>query len=155
MDYSYSFLILLLPALSFLVLGLCGMKMSHKLAGLIGTTVLGVVTVISYVVAFTYYTSPRLADGSYQAVVPFNFTWLPLGNLHFDMGMSVSIGGAIICCSAFAINDFRMVVIGLIGTWINGLVINYFTASINNRKRVCIISQDWDRLCPRLHPLSD
>ena len=87
MDYSYSFLILLLPALSFLVLGLCGMKMSHKLAGLIGTTVLGVVTVISYVVAFTYYTSPRLADGSYQAVVPFNFTWLPLGNLHFDMGI--------------------------------------------------------------------
>ena len=87
MDYSYSFLILLLPALSFLVLGLCGMKMSHKLAGLIGTTVLGVVTVISYVVAFTYYTSPRLADGSYQAVVLFNFTWLPLGNLHFDMGI--------------------------------------------------------------------
>ena len=87
MDYSYSFLILLLPALSFLVLGLCGMKMSHKLAGLIGTTVLGVVTVISYVVAFTYYTSPRLADGSYQAIVPFNFTWLPLGNLHFDMGI--------------------------------------------------------------------
>ncbi|MBO4658581.1 MAG: NADH-quinone oxidoreductase subunit L [Prevotella sp.] len=87
MDYSYTFLILLLPALSFLVLGLCGMKMSHKLAGLIGTTVLGIVTVLSYYVAFTYYSAPRLADGSYQAVVPFNFTWLPLGNLNFDMGI--------------------------------------------------------------------
>lgn len=73
--------------------------------------------------------------------------------LHFDLGMSVSIGGAIICCSAFAINDFRMVVIGLIGTWINGLVINYFTASINNRKRVCIISQDWERI--RQHIITD
>ena len=36
MDYSYSFLILLLPALSFIFLGLCGMKLSHKAAGLVG-----------------------------------------------------------------------------------------------------------------------
>lgn len=59
---------------------------------------------------------------------------------HFDIGMSVSIAGAIICCTAFAINPFRMVIIGLIGTWINGLVVDYFTASLNKRKRVCIIS---------------
>ena len=50
--------------------------------------------------------------------------------MHFDIGMSVSIGGALICCTAFFINDFRMVVIGLIGTWLNGIVINYFTASL-------------------------
>lgn len=66
--------------------------------------------------------------------------------LHFDIGVSVSIGGAIICCSAFLINDFRMVVIGLIGTWINGLVIDYFTASLNKRKRVCIISSDYEKI---------
>ena len=48
--------------------------------------------------------------------------------LHFDIGASVSVAGAIICCTAFAINPFHMVVIGLIGTWINGLVIDYFTA---------------------------
>ena len=45
--YSYSFLILLLPALSFVILALVGMKMSHKTAGLIGTTSLGLVTVLS------------------------------------------------------------------------------------------------------------
>ena len=39
-----------------------------------------------------------------------------------------------------------MVVIGLIGTWINGLVVDYFTASLNNRKRVCIVSKDYDRI---------
>lgn len=66
--------------------------------------------------------------------------------LHFDMGASVSIGGAIICCTAFAINDFRMVVIGLIGTWTNGLVIDYFTSSMNNRKRVCIVSPEYERI---------
>ncbi len=66
--------------------------------------------------------------------------------LHFDIGKSVSIAGAIICCTAFAINPFRMVVIGLIGTWINGLVVDYFTANLNNRKRVCIVSKDYDRI---------
>ncbi|MCQ2310963.1 MAG: YitT family protein [Paludibacteraceae bacterium] len=66
--------------------------------------------------------------------------------LHFDIGSSVSIGGAIICCTAFLINDFRMVVIGLIGTWINGLVIDYLTVSMNNKKRVCIISPEWERI---------
>ena len=48
--------------------------------------------------------------------------------LHFDIGTSVAIGGVIICCTSFLINDFRMVVIGIIGTWINGLAIDYFTA---------------------------
>jgi len=66
--------------------------------------------------------------------------------LHFDIGASVSVAGAVICCTAFFINDFRMVVIGLIGTWINGLVVDYFTATLNNRKRVCIISKENERI---------
>ena len=66
--------------------------------------------------------------------------------LHFDMGKSVSVAGAIICLTAFAINPFQMVVIGLIATWINGLVVNLFTANLNQRKRVCIVSKDYDRI---------
>ena len=63
--------------------------------------------------------------------------------LHFDIGTSVTVAGAIICCTAFAVNPFRMVVIGLIGTWINGIALDYFTASLNRRKRVCIISKEY------------
>ena len=85
--YSYTFLILLLPLLSFLVLGLCGMKMSHKSAGLIGTTSLGLVTLLSYATAFCYCTADRCADGSFATIVPFNFTWLPMGSLNFDLGI--------------------------------------------------------------------
>lgn len=66
--------------------------------------------------------------------------------LHFDIGMSVTIAGAMICCSAFAINPFRMVVIGLIGTWINGVVVDYFTDALNRKKRVCIISRDHEAI---------
>ena len=64
--------------------------------------------------------------------------------LHFDIGASVAVAGAIICCTAFAINPFHLVVLGLIGTWINGLTIDYFTASFNRKKRVCIISKDYE-----------
>ena len=66
--------------------------------------------------------------------------------LHFDIGASVSVAGAVICCTAFAINPFRMVIIGLIGTWINGLVVDYFTATLNNHKRLCIVSKDYERI---------
>ncbi len=66
--------------------------------------------------------------------------------LHFDIGTSVSVAGAIICCTAFAINPVRLVIIGLIGTWINGIVVDFFTASLNRRKRVCIISNDYETI---------
>ena len=86
MMYEYSFLILLLPLLSFIVLGLAGMKMSHKTAGLIGTCSLGAVTLLSFATAFEYFTADRV-NGVFQTIVPYNFTWLPLGMLKFDMGI--------------------------------------------------------------------
>ena len=66
--------------------------------------------------------------------------------LHFDIGTSVSVAGALICCTAFFINPFRLVIRGLIGTWINGLALDYFTASLNRRKRVCIISSRYEEV---------
>ena len=66
--------------------------------------------------------------------------------LHYDMGMSVTIAGVLICCTAFAINPFRLVVIGLIGTWMNGIIVDYFMISLARKKRVCIISKDYERI---------
>lgn len=66
--------------------------------------------------------------------------------LHFDIGKSVSIAGIVICCTAFLVNPFRLVIIGLIGTWINGLIVDYFTMSLNRKKRVCIISKDYEMI---------
>ena len=86
MEYSYSIFILLLPLFSFIILGLAGMKMSHKLAGYIGTCSLGIVTILSYLCAFQYFGAERVND-IYPTIVPYNFTWLPLGNLHFDLGI--------------------------------------------------------------------
>lgn len=66
--------------------------------------------------------------------------------VHLDIGASVTVAGAIICCTSFLINPFRIVVIGLIGTWLNGLVVDYYTATLNRRKRVCIVSDEYERI---------
>jgi len=66
--------------------------------------------------------------------------------LHLELGTSVTVSGALICCTAFAINPVRLVIIGLVGTWINGLALDYFTASLNKRKRVCIVSDEHERI---------
>ena len=62
--------------------------MSHRTAGLIGTTALGVVAVLSYLTAGMYFSAPRLADGTYEALMPYNFKWLPFTeSLSIDMGI--------------------------------------------------------------------
>lgn len=82
MDYSYAFLILLLPALSFVVLGLAGMKMSHKVSGLVGTCVLAVVTALCYYTAIKYFLiDGRAADGLYPTVTVFDFAWIKFSEL--------------------------------------------------------------------------
>ena len=88
MEFNYTILILLLPMLSFLVLGLAGMRMKHKVAGAIGTTVLGIVAVLSYLTAYLYFGNGRSADGTFAPQTPWNFEWLPFTtNLHIDMGI--------------------------------------------------------------------
>lgn len=88
---EYTLLILLLPFFSFLLLGICGKWLSHKTAGLIGTLVLGVVAVLSYTTAYEYFTLPRTAEGVFETLTPYNFTWLPFFNegIHFDMGIQL------------------------------------------------------------------
>ena len=84
MEYSYVYLILLLPLISFIILGLAGMKMSHKTAGIIGTLSLAVVTVLSYYTAIEYFlvAGRDAATGMYPVITPFDFTWLDFGTIN-------------------------------------------------------------------------
>lgn len=78
--YSYAFLILLLPFLSFLLLGLLGTKMPKKVAGYIGTALMLVVVCLCYYTAYQYFFGVgREASGLYPTVTAFNLTWLDFG----------------------------------------------------------------------------
>ena len=85
---EYTILILLLPLLSFLFLGLAGMKLKPVAAGLVGTAVLGVVMLLSCCTAFEYFMAGRDAAGAFPTLIPWNTVWLPISRtLHIDMGI--------------------------------------------------------------------
>ena len=84
---EYSYIILLLPMLMFITLGLCGHKMSHRTAGLLGTSGLFIITILSYIVAAQYFLQPRV-DGIYPTITPYYFEWLRFTDwLHIDLGI--------------------------------------------------------------------
>ncbi len=84
---DFTIFILALPLMSFLLLALAGMKMSHKMAGTIGTLSLGTVAALSYITAFKFFGAERI-DGVLPTSTPWNFQWLPFTeSLHIDMGI--------------------------------------------------------------------
>jgi len=72
---QYTLLILLLPLLSFIILGLVDTKWSPRVAGTIGTFVLGIITALSYYTAWEYFSMHQIA-GVYEKVIPYNIEWL-------------------------------------------------------------------------------
>ena len=85
---EYTILILLLPLLSFILIGLLDSKLKPAAAGLFGTVVTGIVALLSYWTAFSYFGAGRNADGIYPTQIPWNAEWLPFGgNLQIDLGI--------------------------------------------------------------------
>lgn len=80
MDITFPLLILCIPLFMFLLLGIAGCKMSHKMAGILGTAGMGVTAVMAYTVALTYFLSgnPEFIDASGQRLqyIVFNVNWL-------------------------------------------------------------------------------
>ena len=90
MNITIPILILAIPITMFLVLGICGVKMSHKVAGILGILGLGTTAVLSYIVACTYYFSGDplfIIDGVRQQYQVFDVTWLA-----FTQHLVVKIG---------------------------------------------------------------
>lgn len=79
MGITLPILILAIPFTMFLILGIGGVKMSRKFAGILGICGLGTIAVLSYIVAFTYFFSGNpefIVDGVRQQVQLFDVTWL-------------------------------------------------------------------------------
>jgi len=86
---EYTIFILLLPLLSFILLGLVDSKWKPQVAGTIGTAVLSVVALLSYYTAWTYFTTGNIT-GVYQRIIPFHAEWLRFTeHLHIDLGILI------------------------------------------------------------------
>ena len=84
---QYTLFILVLPLLSFIVLGLMDSKWKPKVAGTIGTCVLGIITALSYLTAWEYFTTAKVGE-VYQKIIPYNMEWIRFTqDLHIDLGI--------------------------------------------------------------------
>ena len=76
MNLSFVVLIFILPLLVFAVLGLAGMYLRPRLAGLLATSITGIVFLLSLLTAWIYFRLPVHSAGIYQPVIPVSFEWL-------------------------------------------------------------------------------
>lgn len=91
MEATIPVLILAIPLFMFLFLGICGVKMSHRLAGVLGTLGMGTTLVLSYFTAYTYFFSGAVdfisAEGVRLQYTVFNVDWLAFtDNLVIKLG---------------------------------------------------------------------
>lgn len=80
--------ILILPFVTFLLLGLAGKRLKPLTAGIIGTVGLACVTIFSYLTAFSYFGGGRDTAGIFPTHIPYNIEWLSfIESLHIDLGI--------------------------------------------------------------------
>ena len=57
------------------------------------------------------------------------------------MGKAMALPGMCVALSSILFYDKKLVVLSLLGTYLNGLVLDHFIFGLNLKKRVCIISE--------------
>lgn len=82
---------MIIPIVMFLFLGIVGVKLSKKTAGLLGTCAMGVTTLIAYASALTYFfgtSQGQIVDGVRQQLEVLDITWLQFTeNLVIKLGI--------------------------------------------------------------------
>ncbi len=85
---GFTLFIILIPLFLFFVLGLGGVKMGHRVAGITGTLGMTVAAVLSYMAAFHYFFIEGKIDGVFREIIPFSVEWLRFTDkLHIDLGL--------------------------------------------------------------------
>lgn len=60
--------------------------------------------------------------------------------LHIDKGKAMSFAGMLVSFSAIFAYDTKTVVLSVLGTYLNGIILDYFLFGTNIKKKVCILS---------------
>lgn len=61
--------------------------------------------------------------------------------LHMELGKAMSLAGMCVALSSALVYDKKIVVLSVLGTYLNGIVLDHFIFGFNVKKRVCIISE--------------
>ena len=66
--------------------------------------------------------------------------------LHMDLGKAMSLSGMCVALSSALVYDKKTVVLSVLGTYVNGIVLDYFIFDQNVKRRVCIITKKEEEL---------
>ena len=66
--------------------------------------------------------------------------------LHMDLGKAMSLSGMCVALSAALVYDKKTVVLSILGTYLNGIVLDHFIFDHNIKRRVCIITKKEEEL---------
>lgn len=65
---------------------------------------------------------------------------------HMELGKAMSLSGMCVALSAALVYDKKTVVLSVLGTYFNGIVLDYFIFDHNIKRRVCIITKKEEEL---------
>ena len=66
--------------------------------------------------------------------------------LHVELGKAMTLGGVCIAVTAILIYDTKSFILGLLATYANGIILDNFINGFNRRKRVCILSDEYEKV---------
>ena len=65
---------------------------------------------------------------------------------HFELGTAMTMGGMCVAISGFLVYDTPSVIVGILATYGNGIILDNFINGFNRRKRVCILSDQYEQI---------
>ena len=66
--------------------------------------------------------------------------------LRIDLGTAMSLPGICVALSSALLFDTKIVVLSVLGTYFNGIVLDYFIFGMNVKRRVCIMSDKMEEI---------
>lgn len=63
---------------------------------------------------------------------------------HMEIGKALTITGFVTSMSSILVYDVGTLIVSLIGTYANGMAVDYFIDGFNKKKKICILSEDYE-----------
>lgn len=65
---------------------------------------------------------------------------------HMELGKAMALPGMCVALSSALFYDKKIVVLSILGTYLNGIVLDHFIFGMNLKKRVCIVSEKEEKI---------
>lgn len=65
---------------------------------------------------------------------------------HIEIGKALVVSGMITAATSIFVYDVSTFIVSIIGTYANGIAVDYFIDGFNRKKRICILSENYEEI---------